>query len=153
MSQNNAVSSQLCRGLGLTAEMKAWIARLWSLVEPVGDDLYPTVPHFQNPFMSCGVGWGRVGWRVVSFVCFVPLLPSSPANVGLVLKSCLTSLPSSAWPKISCDLRSLISSCFPPAALTPFGHVAGFWAPGITTWISSETVFFTQTSVSKYGLN
>lgn len=47
-------------------------------------------------------------------------------------------LPSSAWPKITCDLRFLISNSIPPAALTSFGHVSLFQDLGIKTWVSSH---------------
>lgn len=48
-------------------------------------------------------------------------------------------LPSSAWPKISWDLRFLISIRIPPAALKPFGHVSLSRDLGIKTWVSSHS--------------
>lgn len=70
-------------------------------------------------------------WFWFCFIClFSPLLPSSQAVRSVGLDPGPFWLPPPAWPKISCDSRSLISNLFPPAALTPFGHVARFQAPG-----------------------
>lgn len=108
------------------AEIKACIAKLWSFLEPQkGGDPYITAPCFLEPthdFLVLFLGF----FVLFCFIClFCPI-----TAIFSVLRSCLTFLPSSAWPKISCDLRSLTSNLIPPAALTPFGHVARFQAQG-----------------------
>lgn len=94
-------------------------------------------------------------WFLVLFYLFVFPITAvfSGRKYGSSPRSLLTFLPPPAWPKISCDSRSLISSRYPPAALTPFGHVARFQAPGIKSWVSSKAIVVTRLSTSKCELN
>lgn len=113
-----------------------------------GDDQDSAAPYFQNPL-------GFLVLILVLFYLFVFPITAvfSGRECGSSPRSLLTFLPPPVWPKISCDSKSLISNRYPPAALTPFGHVARFQAPGIKSWVSSKAIVVTHLSTSKYELN